>query len=252
MATAVSAVANGGRLMEPRVIRAVVRDDHRDVVRPREVRRAISAETAATLTTIMEGVVSDRGTAKAARLERYQVAGKTGTASKLVNDHYSKTDFNASFVGFVPSRKPVFTILVVIDTPRGHGYYGGLVAAPIFKRIAEAALSQAGVAPTINPEAPLLVAGDFPSLPPRPPSALSLTAALRPVGGVTLMPDVSGLSAREAVRALSGVGLFVRIRGDGFVARQSPAPGEPVDPGGLGVVELRRPPEQPTGTRGAR
>ena len=73
---------------------------------------------------------------------------------KLVNGHYSKSDFNASFVGFAPSRKPAITIIVVIDSPHGHGYYGSVVAAPIFKRIAEASLRYLGVPPTINPPMP--------------------------------------------------------------------------------------------------
>jgi cell division protein FtsI (penicillin-binding protein 3) len=116
----------------------------------------------------MEGVVSPRGTAHAASLDDYQVAGKTGTAHKVVDGHYSTTDYNASFVGFVPSRNPQFTILVVIDTPKGGSYYGGLVAAPIFKKIAEAALRYAGVPPSISPLPPVLVAADGDSLPARP------------------------------------------------------------------------------------
>ena len=75
----------------------------------------------------------------------------------LVNGRYSDSEYNASFVGFIPSRRPVYTILVVIDTPRAGSYYGGPVAGPIFKRIAEAALQYAGVPPTVNP-APLTIA----------------------------------------------------------------------------------------------
>ena len=87
----------------------------------------------------------------------YTIAGKTGTASKLVNGRYSQTDYHASFVGFVPSRQPAFTILVVVDAPHAGSHYGGSVAAPIFQRIADAALRHAGVAPTINPLPPVLV-----------------------------------------------------------------------------------------------
>ena len=87
----------------------------------------------------------ERGTAKAAQIDGYTIAGKTGTAAKLVNGRYSNSDYNASFVGFVPSRKPALAIIVVIDSPHGaHGYYGGTVAAPIFKRIAEASLRHLG------------------------------------------------------------------------------------------------------------
>ena len=216
------------------------------------LRRAITADTAATMTGIMEGVVSNRGTARRASVEGYQVAGKTGTAKKVVGDRYSDTDYNASFVGFVPSRRPAFTILVVIDTPRAQGYYGGLVAAPIFKRIAEAALQQAGIAPTVNPAPPVLVTDETPSLPIRPPRTSPLVATLTPVSDVALMPDVGGLSAREATRVLVRAGLVPRMRGDGFVARQSPPAGEPVDPGGLSMIELRRSLEEPPETRGPR
>jgi len=229
-------VANGGLLMQPRIVRAVVRNGHRDATSPTVLRRAISADTAATLTTIMEGVVSPRGTARLGALGQYQAAGKTGTAKKIVNNRYSDTDYNASFVGFVPSRRPAFTILVVVDTPRAGTYYGGSVAAPIFKRIAEAALQHTGVPSTVNPPAPVLVTAATPTLPVR----LSVVAGLTPVGGMTVMPDVTGLSAREAVRVLTSVGLTVRPRGTGFVVKQSPSAGEPIDPGSWSLLELQR------------
>ena len=102
MAAAVSVVANGGELVEPHVVRAFIRNGRREAVPRKVVRRAITPETAATMTEIMEAVV-ERGTAKGfAQIDGYTVAGKTGTASKLVNGHYSKSDYNASFVGFVP------------------------------------------------------------------------------------------------------------------------------------------------------
>ena len=158
MAMAVSSVANGGELVEPRVIRAVYRDNRRYVVKPKTLRRTISRETAATLTSIMEEVVN-RGTAKRAQIPGYTIAGKTGTASKLVNGHYSHTDNNASFVGFVPSRNPALTIIVVVDSPHGeNGTHGGSVAAPIWKRITEPALQHLGVAPDVDPADPVLVA----------------------------------------------------------------------------------------------
>jgi cell division protein FtsI (penicillin-binding protein 3) len=241
MVTAASAVANGGLLMEPRVVRALIHDGRRDEVRPKVLRRAIEPQTAATLTEIMEGVVSSRGTAPAASLDRYQVAGKTGTAAKLVDGRYSRSDYNASFVGFVPSRNPAFTILVVIDTPRGpHGYYGGTVAAPIFKRIAQAALLQTGVRPSVDPAPPVLLAStDAPALP-EPAIRPSLVPTLTSVGGLTVMPDVTGLSARSATRVLSGLGLDVRVSGSGAVTAQTPEPGSPIDPGAIGSIHLER------------
>ena len=87
------------------------------------------------------------------------MAGKTGTAKKLVNGSYrGHSDYNVSFVGFVPSRKPVFAIVVVVDSPHKVSPYGGVVAAPIFQRIAAAALRHYGVPQSINAPEPVLVA----------------------------------------------------------------------------------------------
>ena len=91
------------------------------------------------------------------------MAGKTGTADKLVNGRYSPSQQNVSFVGFVPSRNPVLTVIVMVDSPRVGGDTGGAIAAPIFKRIADASLRRLGVTPTINPAPPVMVAHDSPS-----------------------------------------------------------------------------------------
>ncbi len=231
MAAAVSAVANGGEYVEPRVIRAVYRDNRRYEVRPNVVRRSIASDTAAVLTTIMEGVV-ERGTAKAARIPGYTIAGKTGTAHKLVNGAYSRSDYNGSFVGFLPSQNPVVTILVLLDSPHGpHGYYGGSVSAPIFKRIAEATLQYLGVGPTINPEPPVLVArrdeaaGSHVSTSGGETPVVSLVAD----GPPGTMPDLRGMSARDALHKLVKLGLTASVEGDGFVVAQDPAAGVALD-----------------------
>ncbi len=250
MVTAASAVANGGLLMEPRFVRAVTQDGQREVYAPKVVRRAIAPETAATLTAIMEGV-TERGTATLARLDRYQVAGKTGTAKKVLpGGGYSDGEYNASFVGFVPSRRPVFTILVVIDTPRAKGYYGGVVAAPIFKRIAEAGLLHLGVPPTIDPVPPVIVASDRDARPAPARRVPAIIPAAVPLGG-SLMPDVRGLNMRTAVRAFGDAGLVVRVNGSGLVVDQQPEAGTPIMPGHLGTIQLaRRLPRQPDSGEG--
>ena len=241
MAAAASAVANGGLLLEPHVVRSIITDGRRKTVERKTPRRVITPQTAAILTTIMEGVV-DRGTAKTAKLDRYLVAGKTGTAQKIIDGQYSHTDFNASFVGFVPSRRPAYTIIVVVDTPRAGTYYGGSVAAPIFKRIAEAALHQGGVPPSINPVPPVIVADDRTVPVPAPAAPTPIIQTVTDVAGtpMTLMPDVRGLGARDAIRVLGQVGLTVRMTGSGVVASQSPQPGLPVEGGGWGVIHLQR------------
>jgi cell division protein FtsI (penicillin-binding protein 3) len=243
MAAAVSSVANGGALVEPRVVRAFIRDGRRVEVPQKVLRRTVSARTAAVLTGIMEEVV-ERGTAQGAQIEGYTIAGKTGTASKLVGGRYSRSEYNASFVGFVPSRKPALTIVVVIDSPHGNGYYGGVVAAPVFKRIAEAALRHLGVPPSVNAPPPVFVARHDPSnITPQPVRAPSvLQTALEPAQS-GLMPDLRGLSAREALRTLAQIGIGARMDGDGFVLEQSLVPGTALVRGDTCILRLgRRPP----------
>lgn len=243
MATAVSAVANGGDLVEPRVVRAFIRNGRREPVARRVLRRAITPDTAASLTEIMEAVV-ERGTAKKlANIEGYTVAGKTGTASKLVNGHYSKVDYNASFVGFVPSRNPELVIVVVIDSPHAKGYYGATVSGPVFRRIAEAALQHLGVGPTINPPSPVIVAragSDSGGMAARPVIQRPVEASASEPQPDGLMPDLRGLSAREALRVLTRFGLTARMKGSGFVAEQAPAAGTPLGTDEVCELTLRR------------
>ena len=240
MAAAASVIANGGTLFEPHVVRAIVKGGIRTFVEPKPVRRAILAETAATLTDIMEKVVLD-GTAKGARLVSYDVAGKTGTADKLVNGRYSPYQQNVSFVGFVPSRKPALTIIVMVDSPRVGGDTGGAIAAPIFKRIADASLRQLGVTPTINPVPPVIVARNQPA-PVTPaaavgtPNVVAIPASMTETG----LPDLRGMSAREALRELARLGLTARMQGIGVVVDQSPVAGSPLEPGGTCTLVLNR------------
>ncbi len=241
MATAVSSVANGGELVEPHIVRAIIKNGRRTETPRRVLRRTISATTAAELTAIMEQVV-ERGTGKAAQLASYQVAGKTGTAAKLIGGRYSKSDYNASFVGFVPSRRPELTILVVIDSPHAKGYYGGTVSAPIFKRVAEAALRHLGVPPTVNPLPPVLVTrnGEEDDEGPKPARAAAVLDVGAPVARAGLMPDLRGLSGREALHIAAQLGLAPELRGRGIVADQTPAPGSAVERGSTCVIVLDR------------
>jgi cell division protein FtsI/penicillin-binding protein 2 len=245
MLAAVAAVANGGEFVEPRVVRAEYRHGLRIVVRPTVLQRAISADTAATLTGIMEGVV-ERGTAKLAQIPGFTIAGKTGTASKLIGGQYSNTENYASFVGFLPSRQPAVAIIVVIDSPHGNGNSGGVVSAPIFKRIAESTVRYLGIAPTVNPNPPVLIAraGEGP----RSPAALGASAPAinfvvdAPPGTV---PDLRGMSAREATQTLTRLGLSPYMAGDGVVVSQNPAPGTPFEAGSVCQLVLARGPAGP-------
>jgi cell division protein FtsI/penicillin-binding protein 2 len=242
MAAAVSVVANGGSLIEPRVVRAVVRDGERVQVPHKVLGRVISANTAAELTGIMEAVV-DRGTAQRAQVPGFTVAGKTGTASKVVDGRYSRSDYNVSFAGFVPSRKPMFTITVVIDTPRATAAYGGVVAAPIFQRIADAALRHYGVPPTVNPP-PAILADRNNEVRELPATTVagSRNVIVDAVStrNATVVPDLTGLGARDALRALAALGIEAELRGNGVVVAQDPEPGSPVRRGVSGALWLAR------------
>ena len=111
----------------------------------------------------MEQVV-ERGTAQARRrFPATRSPARPGPPRSSSTATTQKSDYNASFVGFIPSRKPALTILVVIDSPHGNGYTGGAVSAPVFRRIAEAALRYLGVGPTLNAPPPVLVARHDPS-----------------------------------------------------------------------------------------
>lgn len=247
MVTAMSSVANGGSLIQPRVVRAIRQGALRTVVDPLELRHTINARTVADLTAIMEQVV-DRGTGTAAQIPGFTVAGKTGTAAKIEDGRYSKTDYFASFVGFVPSRFPALTILVVIDSPRGGRYYGGDVAAPVFKRVAEQALRHLGIAPNVSPAPPVLAVDN-----PFAPAAGVVTAASTGGGpevevatGPPVVPDLIGLSARDAVLRLARLGLTARVIGDGIVRDQEPPAGSPFEHRSTCTLRLERLPLLPS------
>ena len=259
MATAISAVANGGEVLQPRLVRAVARNGGRVASERRVIRRAISRDTAAELTEIMTAV-AERGTARRARVPGYPVAGKTGTAEKLVNGRYSNQDHNASFVGFVPADAPRLAILVMVDTPRAamingvwqKPYTGGAVAAPIFQRIAEAALRYLEVPRASDAARPVLAARPATSEDARlravavsapfgaPRGSGETGGGAAPEEGDGLLPDLRGLSARQALRALGGIGLGAEFVGDGTVVRHVPAAGEVVEPGATVTIWLHR------------
>lgn len=147
MVTAIAAIANGGVLMKPYVV-SEVRDAKGQVLKrvlPQVRRRVISPESARTLTTILEGVVTD-GTGGKAAIPGFRVAGKTGTAQKIDprTGAYSSTQFVGSFVGYVPAEEPRVAMIVVIDEPHGEAW-GGVVAAPVFRRVGEQVLNYLGV-----------------------------------------------------------------------------------------------------------
>lgn len=153
MANAYSCIANGGVLMKPYIVKRELRPDGKVIKenKPVEVRTVVSRQTAKELTELLVGVV-ERGTGVDAKINNMKVAGKTGTSRKYVDGKYSESKYTSSFIGYFPAENPQIVIAVVIDAPMSGDYYGGKVAAPVFKKIAERILSLTGLHDIPNPE----------------------------------------------------------------------------------------------------
>lgn len=212
---AVGAVATGGMLIEPRIVEKVVDGDGNVVYAPPAgvSRRVMSEKTAAVLNEILKNVVS-RGTGDQAALAEHVVAGKTGTAQKAGRGGYMADRYVGSFAGYVPADRPRLVILVVLDEPRGQ-HYGGMVAAPVFREIAEASLRYLGVPPSIPSRS---IAIERPLLAAFSQSSKAATAT-------NTVPDLRGLDARAAIARAVSSGLTVRAIGSGVVTSQDPVPG---------------------------
>ena len=153
MVMAMSAIANKGTLMRPMII-SRLEDESGNVVaqyQPQVARQVISENAAYQMVKALKSVVSDEGTAAKAKLENYTVAGKTGTAQKVINGTYVRGRYFSSFIGFFPADNPELCISVVMDEPK-NGYYGGQTAAPVFKHIAERSARYLNLRPEIAPE----------------------------------------------------------------------------------------------------
>jgi len=260
---AYAAVANHGVLMKPFVVRSVVGPGSTIVTerRPEPVRRVISRSTASLLTQMFRGAV-ENGTGIPAKIPGLSVAGKTGTARRVIEGKYSQSDYTASFAGFFPAEDPTIVCLVMIENPRDRGYTGGLAAAPVFKAIAERIYATSGrfrsrqteanaesgtsVVPavtTLSAEAAQsllheggfetkvrgegrIVARQFPppgtTVPRRTEVAITLGDVSSGPGSLVVMPDVRGLAIRRALTRLSLLHLEVTIQGSGVVVAQDP------------------------------
>jgi cell division protein FtsI (penicillin-binding protein 3) len=149
--------------------------------------------------------------------------------------------FKGLVVGFVPSRDPAVAIIVVTDAPHVYPNTGGYVSAPVFRRIAEATMQYLGIPPSINPSPPVLVArqdaADAADQPAEaPPPVVSLVTDEQP-GAV---PDLIGLSARDAIRRIVKLGMVPHLAGDGIVISQEPEPGTPIEAGAACRLVLKR------------
>jgi len=225
---AASVLANDGIMLKPHIVRKVVSASGELLVENgrTEVRRVIQASTAETVLGMLKSTV-EIGTGRRARVEGYDLAGKTGTAQ--ITDprtgRYSDKYYLASLLLYLPAEKPRYIIYVTIENPLGPSYLGGLIAAPLGKSVAEKliqlrglpkqgedALSHPGSATLDSP--PTLLVGDT-------------------------LPDLKGLSKRSLLPLLNKPGLKVEIHGEGWVISQTPAAGTPLTDGTTVTVELQ-------------
>ncbi len=279
IAAAYGAIANGGILMRPFILKRETDADGVVVTEtePAPVRRVVSEETAATLTSFLEGVV-ERGTAVSAKIPGMRIAGKTGTSKRLVNGSYEGSEYTASFVGFFPAEAPEIVCLVMLDKPRGINYYGGTTSAPIFREIVKRIVAS-------SDRYALPIAGDVRDVREEESAAKAPVttdparagAKQKPVAGVRtagagdgksraaekklttagtiaekisaagasrhIAPDVRGLSMREAINVLRDEKFEPSVFGSGVVVSQNPRPGEPVSSGS--VIRLTCEPKTP-------
>jgi cell division protein FtsI (penicillin-binding protein 3) len=227
MLAAFGAVANGGTLMQPRLVKAEFDADGREArrIEPRAVRQVVSPETARTLSRMLVQVV-DHGTGHFAAVPGYDVGGKTGTAQKLdpATRRYSRAPGVLSFIGFVPADEPRLVLLVLLDEPRTEKW-GSEAAAPIFSAIAGPVLRYLEVPPA---DATPLQIVTGPGADGAGAARVRLVSTVaEPAAG--LMPDVRGCTLRQALAMLAPLGVRVQLQGRGRVAQQSPAPGERLD-----------------------
>lgn len=244
LAVAYAAIANGGMIMRPYVVKAAYDNSGDEILshQPQALRRAIPPAVAHRMNLLLRNVVNGAdGTGRLARVADFTVAGKTGTA-QMVNPAtgaYYQGRLVASFVGFVPADDPRLVILVVLYDV-AHGHFGGLYAAPVFSRIAATALERLGVVPAAAPPA-----YDTASLLPfdatRAPDSASAAAPLIDAAdnapdGRGAIPDFRGASLRDAFALARARGLALEVKGHGYVVAQRPRAGMAAAAGGQ--VEL--------------
>jgi cell division protein FtsI (penicillin-binding protein 3) len=278
--TAVAAIANGGTWYRPHVVAELRRGAEvlpaEGLLAPVEPRNVIHPETAATLRKLMEGVVLKGGTGTLARLDGWTSAGKTGSAQKIdpLTGRYSPTQLIASFTGFAPINDPAVAILVSLDSPIGP-HEGGMVAAPVFKRVAEQVLTYLGVPQDVPVSAKLVQArfkqeteadgssledftvADF-SAPPEAElpgeagsapavgvggsgkaqeSPTTVTVSVDEGGDITV-PDFSGKTMRDVTDECLRLGLNPVLVGTSLATRQTPAAGAKLKHGARVTVEF--------------
>lgn len=256
LAMALAAIANKGRLLEPMLVRKIT--DTTGVVltegSPRVRRRVVSGRVARLLAEMMTSVTEGEGTGTEAAVPGYRVAGKTATAQKIdpATGRYKDGSYVASFIGFVPAKRPRLAISVVIDEPMAGAHTGGEVAAPVFRRVAEMSLGYLGVRPRGTRSVKLAEVSEYAN---SDDPARTAYAVIREASGDTAgdaepdaatqprghgspdgkpsvrVPELGDMPLREAIQAVLALGLTPHVIGTGRLARIEPPAGTMVSVG---------------------
>jgi cell division protein FtsI (penicillin-binding protein 3) len=265
--SAISAVANGGTLYRPHIVREIDGGEP-GALRPTPApQQATDGRTAATIREMMEDVVLE-GTGKPARLDGYTAAGKSGTAQKIdpATGRYSATQYNSSFVGFAPVNNPVISILVVLDSPVGP-HHGGEVGGPVFKRIAEQVLAYRDEPHDVPAPSDIETAKNLQVTPRRdsrpddaadaaqarfqaavantklPTSASAPPTVVVDDPSAIVVPSLAGQTVRGVTEECSRLGLMPSLIGSGVALEQFPAAGAQVLRGSRVTVRFGHPGE---------
>ncbi|AFM41852.1 cell division protein FtsI/penicillin-binding protein 2 [Desulfosporosinus acidiphilus SJ4] len=230
--TAISAVANGGTLYRPYIVDKIVAQDGEVVqeLKSKPIRQVISKATAVQMTNILEQVVS-AGTGHLAQIPGINVAGKTGTAQKVDprTGGYSTTDFIASFAAFAPAENPKIAVLVIIDTPKSaEGHQGGTLGGPPAKAIIEGALQYFGIPSAKDTLSTVSISSGDSQVRPSPQPVIPERS---PGVYEAIIPDLTGMTMRQAGDLIAKSGLHFDFTGSGLVVQQNPLPGKVVSKG---------------------
>ena len=215
MVAATSAIANDGIYQTPRLVKEVIDSDNGEVVEVHDAdsagSRVISTKTAGRLQAMLESAV-ENGTGRNAYIDGYRIAGKTGTAQKIIDGSYASGKFVASFLGFAPADQPSIAVIVVMDEPSGSLYQGGQVAAPVFQAVVRDTLQYLGKLPSFDEN----------------------DTEVKEEKEKVVVPGTINLSREDAEKKIKAAGLELRWQGRGdVVKKQFPAEGEVVQEGNL-------------------
>ncbi len=250
---AYAAIANGGFLMKPRLVNQIVSPDGKILYseKPEVIRKISSKDVIETMVDILCRVV-ETGTGTKAAINGWAVAGKTGTAQKFIDDHYSNKKFISNFVGFLPANNPQLVGVIVLDEPRIGYHWGGHGAAPVFRRVMERIINMDDSIRNFKPQTiskdPQWVQESLPlphtlddaiTSPVALSSQMRITNVAQKNNGKSYMPEVRGMSLRKARTVLRKLGLHTNFTGSGKVIWQSPKPGTIIKDGSICSIGLK-------------